>query len=290
MILRISKRSDPFARVDRRILSDPRLSWKAKGILAYLLGHSNDWQVRVTDIIKRSTDGRDAVYSAMKELREIGYAELAQIRKGGKFIGKEWTVSDSPNTGFPDTENPNTENPDTTKNRKKGSAGRKLPPADLTFGLECNGHGPLKLSKVVKLFSKFSIKKGYHERPGGFSKGAQRGGWTRHTLQKWQRDYKWLAQRVDKDKILTNLRWFMDHHNDDFVPTAQTFSTFATKFEAIDQARKRKLKQRGGSDNEKRNPRGYILNGKFVPSEEDDNEKRNPRGYYLNGVFQPSEE
>lgn len=54
-------------------LRDPRLSWKAKGLAAYLLSKPKGWRIWTADLIKRSTDGRDAVLSGLAELEAQGY-------------------------------------------------------------------------------------------------------------------------------------------------------------------------------------------------------------------------
>lgn len=130
-IIRVSKRENPFVMIDKTMLSDNRLSWKAKGILTYLLSKPNDWEVRVTDIIKQSKDGRDAVYSGIKELEQYGYIKREQIRDNGTFKGLRYVVFETPQesdetetTGpktvdiepfSPHTENPDTVKPDTEK-------------------------------------------------------------------------------------------------------------------------------------------------------------------------------
>src|SRR5688500_12165482 len=95
-IIRICKSEDPYARVNKKLLEDERLHWKSKGIMAYLLGHKDNWEVRASDLVKRSMDGRDAVYSALSELRQLGYARLETTRKAGKIVGKRWIIQDSP--------------------------------------------------------------------------------------------------------------------------------------------------------------------------------------------------
>ena len=84
MIIRNRGRNRDCTVVAKKMLADPRLSWKAKGILSYLLGHSDDWEVRTEDLVNRSIDGRDAVYSALNELRKAGYAKLEVVRSKGK--------------------------------------------------------------------------------------------------------------------------------------------------------------------------------------------------------------
>ena len=44
-IVKIKKRTHPFAMIDARALNDPRISWKAKGLHAYLMSKPKDWRV-----------------------------------------------------------------------------------------------------------------------------------------------------------------------------------------------------------------------------------------------------
>lgn len=90
------RREDPFARVHRSLLDDKRLSWKAKGIVAYLLSKPPAWKLRVADIVKHGEDGARAVRNGLNELRDLGYAEYIQPRNGGQFREGTWKISDSP--------------------------------------------------------------------------------------------------------------------------------------------------------------------------------------------------
>lgn len=119
-IIRTVKRDNPYAVIDKRFLNNVGLSFKAKGILAYLLSKPDNWQILVSDLIKQSTDGRDSVYSGLKELEMNGYLERKIVRDGkGKFLGYEYVVyeapkvqdGDHPYPDFPYTENPDTEKP-----------------------------------------------------------------------------------------------------------------------------------------------------------------------------------
>jgi hypothetical protein len=111
-IIRIAER-DRWLHMDVRPLEDSRLSYKAKGILAYLLGKPDDWTVRVKDITKRSTDGEHAVRSGLRELEKAGYLEKKQRRRqDGTFEPTEYVVHEEPLCGFPHADNPNVDNPD----------------------------------------------------------------------------------------------------------------------------------------------------------------------------------
>ena len=96
MIYKMAGRHDPFARVPNTLLADSRLSWKAKGIAAYLCGKPAGWKMRVADLVKQGPDGRSSIRAALDELRAAGYAEYAQSRENGAFSEGEWKISDSP--------------------------------------------------------------------------------------------------------------------------------------------------------------------------------------------------
>ena len=96
-IFRVAKNpNNPYVMIDKRISEDSRLSWKAKGIMLYLLSRPNDWAINLVDVEKQSTDGRDGVQSGVNELIELGYLERLQNRKGGKFGGVEYIVHEEP--------------------------------------------------------------------------------------------------------------------------------------------------------------------------------------------------
>jgi len=118
-------RENPYVMVDKFGINDERLSWKAKGILVYLLSKPDDWTVRVGDLVNHAKDGRDSVLTGLKELQTYGYVSKKYIRENGKFSGIEYIVYERPiSTDFsPKTENPYTENPtllinDFTNNKK----------------------------------------------------------------------------------------------------------------------------------------------------------------------------
>ncbi len=90
------RREDFFARIPKDLLDDSNLSWKAKGILCYLLGKPDDWKARVNDISNRSTDGGAAVTSGLMELRKAGYAELRRLTLRGRVIAFCLVIADSP--------------------------------------------------------------------------------------------------------------------------------------------------------------------------------------------------
>jgi hypothetical protein len=94
-IITTSRREDPFSRVPKDILNDSSISWKAKGVLAYLIGKPKGWKTRVSDLVRHGPDGESSIRSALMELRKAGYADLVQLRKGNKIREWVWKISDS---------------------------------------------------------------------------------------------------------------------------------------------------------------------------------------------------
>lgn len=98
-IIRAEKnRDNPYVMIARLVFEDERLSWKAKGIIGYLLSRPDNWQVNVADLQGRSTDGRDSCYAGLKELADHGYIEKRQLRENGKLAGYEYVVFETPRT------------------------------------------------------------------------------------------------------------------------------------------------------------------------------------------------
>lgn len=96
-IFRIKKHSNPYVILDKTCLDDTSLSWKAKGLHAYLIAKPDDWQVRITQLMNASPDGRESVRAGMRELVEAGYVERSPIRmENGTLQGQEWLVYESP--------------------------------------------------------------------------------------------------------------------------------------------------------------------------------------------------
>jgi hypothetical protein len=131
-VLRVEKNKDnPFVMIDNRVFLDENLSWKAKGILGYLLSRPDDWKIIVGDLIKHSTDGKTSVYSGLDELLKYGYIERRERRsKEGQFMPTEYVIHEKPNRvlrsgygkpvcGERDTTNTEYTNTDHTKTEKQ---------------------------------------------------------------------------------------------------------------------------------------------------------------------------
>lgn len=95
---RVYKESGNFVMVHKDFIHDSNLSWKAKGILLYLLSRPDDWQVYETEIVKHSSDGLSGLKSGIKELEEVGYIQRNRKRDDkGRLKEYEYSVYEQPN-------------------------------------------------------------------------------------------------------------------------------------------------------------------------------------------------
>jgi hypothetical protein len=91
-------------------LRDPNISFKAKGLLVYLLSHKVGYTITRAQIVRESTDGRDAVDAAIRELVKAGYLQTSQTRQDdGRNGALAFTICE------PESENPSLVNPESEK-------------------------------------------------------------------------------------------------------------------------------------------------------------------------------
>lgn len=78
-------------------LRDSRMSHRARGILCACLSHAENFRFNRDWIVSNGTEGRDAVISALKELRELGYLENTKTRDAsGRVTGEFYRFTDRP--------------------------------------------------------------------------------------------------------------------------------------------------------------------------------------------------
>jgi len=112
-----------FTTIGNNLIQNTALSWKARGLIIYLLSMPDDWNFNLSDLANRAPDGRAALRSGIKELKEQGYIEIVKERSnGGQFDGWTWYVyedppkcenrtSVEPKVEKPISDNPKSENP-----------------------------------------------------------------------------------------------------------------------------------------------------------------------------------
>jgi len=109
-----------FVVVDNAVVQDPRLSFRARGVLAYVLSMPPTWEHSAESLAASSTDGVEAIRSALRELERLGFAEFRKLRvAGGRFksvrLFRESPAQDLPDPGKPDPVKPSPVQPDPVK-------------------------------------------------------------------------------------------------------------------------------------------------------------------------------
>ncbi|MED3839744.1 phage replication protein [Niallia circulans] len=85
-----------YVTINKTVLNDDQLSWKAKGIMAYMLSMPDDWTFYVEELIKHSTDGEKSFRAGFKELKDRGYVKRVPIREGQRIVSWETHVYETP--------------------------------------------------------------------------------------------------------------------------------------------------------------------------------------------------
>lgn len=90
------RRTHFFVQIPRETIRDRRLSFRARGVLAYLLDQPEGWDVRSESIAGEGSEGREAIRTALRELGRYGYYRLERRRdsKGHTFMGT--SISEEP--------------------------------------------------------------------------------------------------------------------------------------------------------------------------------------------------
>lgn len=86
-----------YAVIANAALEDRRLSFRARGVLAFLLSRPDGWRIRSDHLAAHAQEGRDAIRSALTELEEAGYLTRGKRRDPatGRWTG-EVVVRESP--------------------------------------------------------------------------------------------------------------------------------------------------------------------------------------------------
>ena len=104
-----------FTVVPNYLTEDITMSWKAKGMLVYLLGRPNDWEINIPHLSTVSTDGESATRSGFSELEDAGYAyRIRHVNEYGQITSWSVYVRQDKNDAWP-FENPDVEKPHVEK-------------------------------------------------------------------------------------------------------------------------------------------------------------------------------
>jgi len=142
-----------FTQIPNSWLRDIRLTFKARGLLALLLSHSQGWQLNISTLVTENREGKDAIRAAIHELESLGYLVRTQVNEKGRFGESVWTTTDpEPVAGLPMAGLPMADNPP-LKNTKLKNTNIKKTNSDLLFAEFWNEY-PVKRDKA-KAFRAF---------------------------------------------------------------------------------------------------------------------------------------
>ena len=111
---------DHYTRIPNDWVRDKRLSFKARGLLAYVESHTPEWEISVSWLAANSPEGKDALRSAIHELEIYGYLKREQENINGRFGEVTFTTQE------PLAENPLAENPPLKKTIDKKTIDKNI--------------------------------------------------------------------------------------------------------------------------------------------------------------------
>lgn len=93
LIIRRADRSR-YTIIHDALAQDNRLSYRARGVMLYLLSHSDNWVPKSVDIAANSgKEGREACRKAMAELEQLGYLVRKKRQKpNGHWVTESWII------------------------------------------------------------------------------------------------------------------------------------------------------------------------------------------------------
>lgn len=95
-IIKTKIKTKNYIQIEKTGIEDPRLSWAATGLLTYLIGRPENWNIIIEHLKTIKTDGRDATRNALNVLREFNYCHYFEIREKGKIVETIYLIFENP--------------------------------------------------------------------------------------------------------------------------------------------------------------------------------------------------
>ena len=86
-VFRVEKTSN-YTVMSNYHLRDKRLSWKAKGLLSFMLSTSDEWDFSYAGLVACAKDEKLSVKTGLKELKQFGYLEIKKIYPNKSSSGR----------------------------------------------------------------------------------------------------------------------------------------------------------------------------------------------------------
>ncbi len=91
IVINVINQSD-FTQIKNQTLRDRRLSAEARGVLCYLLSHTESFKITRKNLMLEFGFARAKLLRITNELKENGYLQITPKKNGADFDGAEWTV------------------------------------------------------------------------------------------------------------------------------------------------------------------------------------------------------
>ena len=117
-VFKIEKTKD-YTVMSNYHLRDKELSYKAKGLLSFMLSLPEDWDYSLAGLCSISKESRDGIRAILKELQEHHYVEIEKVRGDKGYFEYNYLIYEVPHfireessENNPDMENPHLDCPD----------------------------------------------------------------------------------------------------------------------------------------------------------------------------------
>ena len=87
-LIRVHKTKNYTVMSNRHLFDKPPLSLKAKGLLCMFLALPDDWNYSINGMVAICKESRDAIKSAMDELKKAGYLNIEKVMPNNSNSGK----------------------------------------------------------------------------------------------------------------------------------------------------------------------------------------------------------
>ena len=119
-IIRAPRPECHYTPIRNDVARDDRLSYRGRGVLVRLLSNADGFQMTAADLAREGREGRGAILTALRELREAGYIRTIKKQDGhGRWSTRTFvydtpqpTGVQKPDSGFPDAGSPDSGSPD----------------------------------------------------------------------------------------------------------------------------------------------------------------------------------
>lgn len=95
-VVKNKKKKNNYLQIDKQAVEDKNLSWGATGLLTYLIGKPDDWEICVEQLKNANSNGRDGTRGLLNELRKYNYCHYFEIRKKGVVQETIYLIFENP--------------------------------------------------------------------------------------------------------------------------------------------------------------------------------------------------